>query len=67
MNSLLPGVSPLIVGCKTPAEVEENARIACKFAVRTAEQMRELEDRTRSTAGDFNFYKRPASIFAPRA
>jgi len=63
----LPGVSTLIIGCQTPAEVEENAQIACKFAVLSAQEMHELENRTRSKAGDYNYYKRRASIFSRRA
>jgi predicted aldo/keto reductase-like oxidoreductase len=54
----LPGVSTVIIGCKTAAEVEENAQIARQFATFSAERMRELEDRTRPNAEDFNYYKR---------
>ena len=42
----LPGVSTLIIGCKTPAEVDENARIAREFAGFAADRLQELEGRT---------------------
>jgi predicted aldo/keto reductase-like oxidoreductase len=58
----LPGVSTLIIGCKTPAEVDENARLAREFAAFTAQQMQELEDRTKRKAEEFSYFKRPASI-----
>ncbi len=58
----LPGVSTLIIGCKTPAEVDENARIACEFAGFADDRLRELEGRTLPHAADFNYYKMPASI-----
>ena len=44
----LPGVSTLIIGCKTPGEVDENARIAREFAAFADERLRELESRTRA-------------------
>jgi len=58
----LPAVSTLIIGCKTPAEVDENGRIARQFTVFAEENMRELESRTLPHAEDFNYYKMPASI-----
>ncbi len=54
-------LASVIIGCKTPAEVDENARIARQFAAFAKEQMRELERRTRANADDFNYYKGPAS------
>ena len=59
----LTAVSTLIVGCESPAEVDENARIARQFGAFTAEQMRELEGRTRRQAEEFTYFKRPASSF----
>ncbi len=56
----LPAVSTLIIGCKTPAEVDENARIARQFAAFDDQKMHELESRTLSDAKDFNYYKMPA-------
>ena len=58
----LIAVSTLIIGCTTPAEVDENAQIARQFAEFTAEQMQELESRTRRQAEEFTYFKRPASI-----
>jgi len=62
----LPGVSTLIVGCKSPAEVDENARIARQFIAFTTDQMQELEERTRPNADEFSYFKRPASILFRR-
>ena len=59
----MPAVSTLIVGCKTPGEVDENARIAREFTAFADEKMRELEDRTLANAVDFNYFKMPASRF----
>ena len=58
----LPAVSTLIIGCKTPAEVDENARIAREFALFDDDRLRELQSRTRENAADYTYYKRPASI-----
>jgi aryl-alcohol dehydrogenase-like predicted oxidoreductase len=55
----LPGVSHVIIGCKTPAEVDENARIARAFAPLEAERRRLLEERTRNEAPAFAYYKKP--------
>jgi aryl-alcohol dehydrogenase-like predicted oxidoreductase len=54
----LAGVSLAVVGCKTPREVEENARFACDFAPLPDSQMRELERRTAANAAAFTYYKR---------
>lgn len=53
----LTGVSTVIVGCGTPNEVEENVRIARQFKSFGNEQMRMLEQRTRSQALAFTYYK----------
>lgn len=55
----LPGVSLVIVGCKTPAEVDENARIARRFTPIDDETRHALEERTRSQAAAFTYYKGP--------
>jgi aryl-alcohol dehydrogenase-like predicted oxidoreductase len=55
----VPGVSAVIVGCKTPAEVEQNAVIARSFVPFTDQRMRELEERTRRRADAFTSYKKP--------
>ena len=54
----IPGVSLAIVGCETPAEVDENADIARAFQPFCAEQMRELETRTRPEALQMGYFKR---------
>jgi predicted aldo/keto reductase-like oxidoreductase len=55
----LPAVSTVIVGCATPAEVDENARIAREFRPLDEAHRRELEERTRAEAGTFTYYKAP--------
>lgn len=52
----LPAVSSLIIGCKTHAEVDENARIARKFVVFDDDRLRELDSRTRENAGEYRYY-----------
>jgi predicted aldo/keto reductase-like oxidoreductase len=54
----IPGVSLAIVGCETPAEVDENAEIARVFQPFAPEQMRELEARTIRDAGQIGYFKR---------
>ncbi|MDR3637139.1 MAG: aldo/keto reductase [Isosphaeraceae bacterium] len=55
----LPGVSTVVVGCKTPAEVDDNARIAQQFTAFEERRLRELEERTRPQAAIFTYYKKP--------
>ncbi len=54
----LPGVDHVIVGCETPAQVDENAEIARRFVPLTQGQRRELEVRTRANAADFAYFKK---------
>jgi aryl-alcohol dehydrogenase-like predicted oxidoreductase len=54
----LPGVSTVVIGCSTPAEVEENARIAREFAALDDDARRALETRTRDNARELAGYKR---------
>jgi aryl-alcohol dehydrogenase-like predicted oxidoreductase len=54
----LPGVSTVVIGCQTPAEVDENARIAREFAALDEDALRELESRTRENASELAYYKR---------
>jgi predicted aldo/keto reductase-like oxidoreductase len=54
----LLGVSTAVIGCSTPEEVEENARIAREFAPLTDGALRELESRTQRLAGQLTAYKR---------
>lgn len=55
----LPGVSTVIIGCRTPEEVAHNARIAREFSPLSHETMQELQSRTRDRAPLFTSYKRP--------
>jgi predicted aldo/keto reductase-like oxidoreductase len=54
----LPGVSNVIIGCWTPAEVDENARIARAFAAHGPEAQGKLEQRTATHERQFTYYKR---------
>lgn len=60
----LPAVSTLIVGCETLGEVDENAHVARQFGALSADQMQELESRTRTKAAEFNYYKMSPSIIS---
>ncbi len=53
----IPGVSLAVIGCETPAEVDENAEIARMFKPLPAESMRELEGRTRPEHRAFTYFK----------
>jgi predicted aldo/keto reductase-like oxidoreductase len=55
----LPGVSHVIIGCKSPEEVDDNARIAREFKPFSAEKMKELEARTKPGAEMYSYFKRP--------
>jgi aryl-alcohol dehydrogenase-like predicted oxidoreductase len=54
----LAGVSMAIVGCRTPAEVDENARIARAFRPLDAEARGALEARAARFAAQFGYFKR---------
>jgi predicted aldo/keto reductase-like oxidoreductase len=54
----LPGVSTVIIGCRTPAEVDTNVRIARQFSPFDAPRRRTLEARTHGQAAAFLAYKR---------
>ena len=56
----LPGVSTVIIGCSSPEEVDENARIAREFRPFDEPALLALEQRTGPGAGVFAGYKRPA-------
>lgn len=55
----LPGVSTVVIGCSTPDEVEENARIARDFQPLDPPSMVAIERQTATHAGFFTSYKRP--------
>jgi len=54
----LTGVSHVIIGCKTEAEVDDNARIARAFKPFPPAKMRELEARTKADHESFTYYKK---------
>jgi len=54
----LPGVSHVVVGCSTPAEVEVNVRVAREFRPMPLGWQRDLEQRLRPRASEFTSYKR---------
>jgi aryl-alcohol dehydrogenase-like predicted oxidoreductase len=54
----IAGVSNVIIGCKTPGEVAENANAARTFAALDEETLRQLERSTRLHADRFAYYKR---------
>jgi aryl-alcohol dehydrogenase-like predicted oxidoreductase len=56
----LPGVSTVIVGCSTPQEVDENARIARAFTPFAESRLRALEARTQPRAELFGYFKKSA-------
>jgi predicted aldo/keto reductase-like oxidoreductase len=56
----LPGVSTVVVGCRTPAEVDDNVRIARQFAAFDPQQLRRLETRTQRYAAACTAYKKSA-------
>lgn len=55
-----PGVSTVVVGCRTPAEVDDNVRIARQFAVFDPQHLRRLETRTQPYAAACTAYKKSA-------
>jgi len=55
----LSGVSTVVIGCGSPAEVEENARIAREFTPLTPEDLQSLEARTLRGAPRVTSYKKP--------
>ncbi len=56
----LPGISTVVIGCSSPAEVDENAQIARAFQPFEAQAMRELERRAHLRAAHYTAYKKPA-------
>jgi aryl-alcohol dehydrogenase-like predicted oxidoreductase len=54
----LSGVSTVIIGCSSPAEVDENARAARAFQPFDERAMRVLQERTYTRAGIFTAYKK---------
>jgi aryl-alcohol dehydrogenase-like predicted oxidoreductase len=55
----LPGVSTVIVGCKTPAEVTQNAELARSFTPLEPAALRSIEERVRPFAAEGAYFKQP--------
>jgi predicted aldo/keto reductase-like oxidoreductase len=56
----LPGVSNVIIGCSSPAEVDANAEIARGFVALNAKQQQALEKRTAAAAAAYSYFKKPS-------
>jgi aryl-alcohol dehydrogenase-like predicted oxidoreductase len=54
----LPGVSTVVIGCSSPDEVDENARIAREFRPLDEPAMHAIERHTGPNAGHFTSYKK---------
>lgn len=54
----LAGVSTVVVGCSTPAEVESNVRAAKQFQLLNPDAMLKLEERSKSRQHEFTSYKK---------
>lgn len=54
----LEGVSTAIIGCRSPAQVSENAAIARRLQRLSPQALRGLEERTREGAEAFGYFKR---------
>jgi predicted aldo/keto reductase-like oxidoreductase len=54
----LPGVSHVIIGCKTEAEVDDNARIVRQLKPMNETTMQALEERTKKRQAEFTYYKK---------
>jgi aryl-alcohol dehydrogenase-like predicted oxidoreductase len=52
------GVSLAIVGCQSPREVDENARIVREFEPFDTARVQELENRTRANAAAYAYFKK---------
>jgi len=53
-----PGVSTALIGCSTPAEVEQNVTAAARFQPLSSRQLAELEGRVHPLAARFTYFKR---------
>lgn len=54
----LPGVTNVIVGCKSPAEVEANAAFVRRFTMLSADAMRMLEAQAAPQAARYSYFKK---------
>lgn len=55
----LPGVSTVVIGCRSAEEVAENARLARELTPFAAEKLRQLETKTQTRAEAYCSYKKP--------
>jgi predicted aldo/keto reductase-like oxidoreductase len=55
----LAGVSTVVIGCQSPEQVDDNARIARAFQPMPEDEMRQLEKRTEKHADSFAYFKKP--------
>jgi aryl-alcohol dehydrogenase-like predicted oxidoreductase len=56
----LAGVSTIVIGCSSPAEVDDNVHNARSFQPFDEPTMRALEERSRAHASFYTSYKKPA-------
>lgn len=56
--SLNQDVDLAIIGCKTPQEVEENAKLASEFSPLSREKLAEIENKTKADFENSNFFKK---------
>jgi predicted aldo/keto reductase-like oxidoreductase len=56
----LPGVSTMVVGCRTPAEVDDHVRLVRQCAAIDGAHRRQLETRTQRYAAVCTAYKKSA-------
>lgn len=56
----LPGVSNVVIGCRAPAEVDQNVQVARNFEPLSSELMHATEAATKPYAPVFTSYKKPA-------
>ena len=56
----LPGISTVVIGCSSSAEVDQNAQIARAFQPFDTLALHELERRAGPRAAHYTTYKKPA-------
>lgn len=56
--TLSQDVDLAIIGCKTPQEVQENANLAENFSPLNKEELSQIENKTKNSAAETNFFKK---------
>lgn len=56
--TLSQDVDLAIIGCKTPAEIEENAKLAKEFTKLNGSELQRIEDKTKKLIFNTNFFKK---------